>query len=274
MLGNISIPLGVQGADGGGGGVEDADLILVDDLPAATGIGIGRHALEDDLGGPEEKRAVGDVRVTRDPTAIGSAPVHVGLRLNVEDVLGGEGGTDHVPASAVLDALGLAGRPGGVELEERVLGLDPGDGALIGEVGNGVLEPEIASFTHGDIGAIRFSGLMVQNKDIRDNDGFVGVLAIGVGAHVEGGIDNGLEEDGLGTTLARTGSDDELGLAVPDATGKGFVREATEDDGVNGTNAGTSKHDGGELGDKGHVDGHIITLADAEALQVVGKLAD
>ena len=48
-------------------------LVIVNNAPEAAVVGVGRHALEDNLGGAVEHRAVGDIRVAGDPAAIGGA---------------------------------------------------------------------------------------------------------------------------------------------------------------------------------------------------------
>src|SRR5699024_2820003 len=113
-----------EGADGGGRGVEDRDVVLVHDLPHAALMGGVRGALVDHLGGPVDQRPVGDVTVPGDPADIGGAPVHIGLRLQVEDVVVGERRLSQVTTGGVQDALGAAGGAGGVEDEEGVLGPD------------------------------------------------------------------------------------------------------------------------------------------------------
>lgn len=49
--------------------------------------------------------------------------------------------------------------------------------------------------------------------------------------------------------------------------------EAGEDDGVRGADAGAGQHGEGELGDHGHVDGHVVAAADAVAAKHVGDAA-
>ena len=72
-------------------GVEDVDLVLVDDLPEARRRGIVRHALEHQRGGAVGERPVDDVAVAGDPADIGRAPVDVAVMV-VEDILVGHRG--------------------------------------------------------------------------------------------------------------------------------------------------------------------------------------
>ncbi len=90
-----------------------------------------RGAFVHGLGGAVDERRVGDVGVSGDPADIGRAPVHVRLGVQVEDGLVGEGGLGEAAAGGVQDALGLPGGAGGVENEQRVLGVMP-DGGVVG----------------------------------------------------------------------------------------------------------------------------------------------
>ena len=139
-----------EGADGGGGGVEDGDLVVVDDFPEAVVFGpVGCALVHQDGGGAVEQRAVDDVAVAGDPADVGGAPEDVFL-LEVEDVFAGEVGLDRVAAGGVEQALGLAGGAGGVEQEERVFGIHGLAGA---DLGSGELaaisscQPEVAPST-------------------------------------------------------------------------------------------------------------------------------
>ena len=108
-------------ADRRGRGVEDRDLVLLDDLPPAALVrGVGR-ALVHHLGRAVGERAVDDVGVAGDPADVGGAPVDVGLRVHVVDDRVGVGGLGQVAAGGVEDALRLPGRAGRVEDEQRVL---------------------------------------------------------------------------------------------------------------------------------------------------------
>ncbi|MNI95302.1 hypothetical protein D3C73_1535520 [compost metagenome] len=66
-----------------------------------------------------------------DPADVGGAPVHVRFGMEVEHGFVGVGALGEVAAGGVQDALGLAGGAGGVEDEQRVLGVMP-DGGVLG----------------------------------------------------------------------------------------------------------------------------------------------
>src|SRR5690606_5113126 len=82
LRGDVLAPLHRR-ADRGGRGVEQGDLVLLDDLPPAALVREVRGALVDDLGGAVGHRAVDHVGVPGDPADVGRAPVHVALGLEV-----------------------------------------------------------------------------------------------------------------------------------------------------------------------------------------------
>ena len=152
MAGCFDAPLHA-GADRGRRRVEDGHLVALDDVPPDVLVRVVRGALVHDAGGAVGEGAVDDVGVAGDPADVGAAPEDVRLRLQVEDVAVGEGDADEVAAGGVQDALGLRGRAGGVEDEERVLGVEGLGRAL----GVGLLhllaEPDVAAILHLAVGA-------------------------------------------------------------------------------------------------------------------------
>src|SRR5690606_24808508 len=83
-----------------------------------------------------------------------------------------------------------------------------------------------------------------------------------------------LEGDRPAAAQALIRCDDEVRLAVHDASCKRIRGEAAENDGMNCTDASTGEHRHGCFGDHRHVDGDAVTLLDAAGLQHVRKLAD
>ena len=79
-------------ANGGGGGVEDGHLVLVDDAPPAVApSGVG-SPLVHHRGGPVGQGSVDDVTVPGDPPDVRCRPEDVCLRLEIEDqAVGGRG---------------------------------------------------------------------------------------------------------------------------------------------------------------------------------------
>ena len=111
-----------QRADRGRRGVEDVDLVLVDDVPEPRIVGVVRHALEHQRGRAVGERAVEDVAVAGDPADVGGAPVDVAVVI-VEHVLMRHRGEHQIAAGGVQHALGLAGRARRIEDEQRILGV-------------------------------------------------------------------------------------------------------------------------------------------------------
>ena len=185
-------------------------------LPPPTGVrGIG-GALVHDLGGTVGQRAVDDVAVAGDPADVSRAPVHVGLGVQVEDVLVGECGLREVAAARVQDALRLARRAGGVQDEQRVLGLER-LGLVLGRgVREGVVPPDVAVVGPRDVVVAP-----LHDEDVLDRRG-----------PVDRGIDGVFEREDLALAPAAVGRDDELRLGVVDARPQGVGAESTEDDRV------------------------------------------
>ncbi len=109
-------------ADRGGGGVQDRDLVALDDVPPAILLGGVGRSLVHDLGHAVGERAVDDVRVAGDPADVSSAPVHVSIGFQIEHVAMRVRDLGEVATTGVQDALGLTRGARGVEDEERVLG--------------------------------------------------------------------------------------------------------------------------------------------------------
>ena len=122
LLGHSLAPLD-ESANRRGRGVEDGDLVAFDDLPEAIGLGKVRRAFVHQRRRAVLQRPVNDVAVARDPSDVGSAPVHI-VFLQIEDPFRGDVGSDRIAAGRVHNALRLAGRAGGVKDVERMFGIE------------------------------------------------------------------------------------------------------------------------------------------------------
>ena len=137
----------------------------------------------------------------------------------------------------------------GAHLDRRAIG-----GHRRGEL----VVPDVAALMHGDIaaGAADDENLLVAE---RLGEGRVGVV---------------LERHLLAAAHALVGGDDQLRAAVVDAAGEAVGREAAEDDGVDGADAGAGEHRDRGFRDHRQVDGDAVASRDAEALQDIGEAAD
>jgi hypothetical protein len=181
-----------EGADGGGGRVEDGQPVAVDHLPEAIGLRAGWGALVEEDGRAVREQAVDDVAVAGDPADVGRAEIAVGL-LEVEDVVRAELRPEQVARGGVQHALGFAGGAGGVEDEERVLGVE---GLCVVVVRARLPRPPppgVAALDHVD-------GVAAALDD--EHRLHVGVAATAL-------VDVGLELDDLAAAPAAVGGDDE-----------------------------------------------------------------
>ena len=247
-----------QRADRGRRGVEDRDLVLVDHLPQTRHVRPGRQAFEQHRGGAVGQRAVDDVAVAGDPADVGGAPVDVVL-AQVEHHLVGVGGVDQVTTGGVQHALGLAGAAGGVEDEQRILGIHALGLALDRlRIDDGVI-PAVARHLHVD------RGMGVAHHQH-------GLDRLGA-RQFQRGIDVGLQRDLLAAAQALVGGDDQLAAAVGNAVGDRVRRETAEHHHVDGAHARAGEHRDHGFRDHRQVDRDPIALAHTELAQRIGQLA-
>ena len=245
-------------ADRRRGGVEDRHPVLLDDRPEAVVAREVRDALVHHHRGPVGQRAVDDVAVPGDPADVGGAPVHVGVRMEVEHVLVGERDLGQVAARRVHDALRLAGGARRVEQVQQVLGVE----RLRSTVGVGsrhqLVVPVVATLDHRDLVLAP-----LDDDDVLDRGG--------VG---DGLVGRRLEREHRAPPPAAVGGDQHLGLGVVDAVGERLRREPAEHDAVRGADARAGEHRHGRLGDHRQVDVDPVAGLDAEPLQHVGEALD
>ena len=197
--GHKVIALTHQRPDRGRRGVEDVDAMLFDHLPEAADIREIGHALEHQRGRPVHQRAVDDVGVPGNPAHVGGAPEHL-TRAVVEDKVMRRSGIDPVAACGVQHALRFAGRPGGVEDEQRVFGVHRLGFAGLGLFCNQLVVPGIARVpVHGPAGA----------PDHQRRDTAPGNLDCAIGV--------GLERDCLAPAQPLVSRNQEVTLAANDA---------------------------------------------------------
>src|SRR6185437_3998254 len=136
-----------QRANGCGRRVKGRYLMVLDELPEAACVRIGRYSLKYNLGGPHCKRPIGDVAVSGYPAYIGSTPEYI-CGFVIENPLHAQDSAQKISAGGVLYALWFASRSGSVERKQRVLCIDPFGFACIALVLNQVVPPHIARNVH------------------------------------------------------------------------------------------------------------------------------
>ncbi|MNM95739.1 hypothetical protein D3C81_1081960 [compost metagenome] len=146
------ITIAHQGAQGGGGGIENVYLVFVDHLPEARGVGVVGHAFEHQGDRAIGQRPVNDIAVPGHPADIGGAPEHFAFTV-IEYGLESQGGLQQVAGGGVQHAFGFAGAAGGVEDEQRVFGVHRLGRAVIADLFDRFVVPEVAAFTPGDLAA-------------------------------------------------------------------------------------------------------------------------
>ena len=216
-----------------------------------------RRALVHEAGCAQDQRRVDDVAVACDPAGIGRAPVAV-LLLEVEHPGEGRADENRIAAVGVQKALGFAGGAGGVEDEERVLGVH--DLGLTmrrsDRQRHQVVIPVVAAGFHVDLlaGALDHDHVLDDGRAV---DRFVGHL---------------LEVDRLAAQPGAVGRDQHSALRVLDAVGQGLFAKAAVDHGVHRAELGAGEHRDHQLGDAAHVDRHPVAFVHAHAAQDVGEL--
>ncbi len=192
-----------------------------------------------------------------DPPDVGGAEVDI-AGVVVEDQLVGHGGIHHVTAGGVEDALGFSGGARGVEDEEGVFGAHPlvgAGGALAAAL---LVEPEVATGLHADLGG-------------------------GAASHEHGldqvetlhrTIHRFLEAQLAAAAQSLVGGHHQAGAGVEDAVADRLGAEAAEDDGMDRADAGAGEHGVGQLGDHRHVDADPVAPAHAVVAEDVGDPAD
>ncbi len=104
-------------------GIEDRDLVPLDDIPEPVRLRPVRRPLVHQRRCAIEQRAIDDVRMAGHPADIGGAPVDI-VVAQIEDHPGSVVRPDHVPRKRMEDPLRLAGRAGCIEDIEGMLAVE------------------------------------------------------------------------------------------------------------------------------------------------------
>ena len=245
-------------SDRGRRGVEDRHLVLLDHLPEAARVGVGRDAFENDLGATERERPVGDVGMAGNPADVGGAPEHI-VGLQVEGPLRRQRRVQQVAAGAVLHALGFAGGAARVQQEQRMFGAHPLGLAGVALGLHLFVQPAVARGVPGD----RATGALVDDH----------VLHRLAAAQADGLVDDRLQRQLLAAAHLLVGADHHHRACAFDAVAQGLRREPAEDHRMRGADARAGLHRDHAFDAHRHVDDDTVALLDAACLQRVGQAA-
>ncbi len=159
----------------------------------------------------------------------------------------GHGGVDQIAAGGVQHTLGLAGGAGGIEDEERILGVHLLGRAFGGRGGDGLVIPDVAALGPFDLAA-----------GAPDHDHGLDVRAF---QHCRIGVF--LQWDVTSAAHAFVGGDDQLALGVEHAVAQRIGRETAEDDGMHGADARAGQHGDGGLWNHRQINADTVTLLHA-----------
>ena len=240
-----------NGADGSRGRVELIDVPLLNGLPVAVRVGIGGNGFKHHGGRAVGHRAIYDVRMAGDPADVGRAEVDVAVVV-VEDVLVRGARIDHVSPDRVLHALGLPRGAGGIEDEERILGVHDLASAVGVRIGHQLVPPKVAAslHIHGKVRAIDHDAGRYLSIHARVR---VGHSLVGYRLH----------QDGLIATMGAVAGNDSGASRINDAVGERVRGKAAEHNRVNRANAGAGQHSNGQFGHHRQIDGDAVALVDA-----------
>ena len=247
-----------QCADRSGRGVEDADPVVLADLPEASGVGGRGRALIQHHGRSRGERPVGHIAVAGHPADIRGTPEDV-VVAQVEHPLRGQLRAEEIAAARMLDSLRLSSRSRGIEQVERMLRLDPlglADRRLPVER---LVPPEIAPPLH----RYRPAGAL-QDDDVLD-----GLAALGQRL-----VRRRLELYRVSASPATVRGDQHLGARVLDPVLQRRRGEAPEDHRVDGPDPVAGVHRDDCLRHERQIDRHSIAFAYTLRLQGVREPAD
>ena len=245
----------LDGAEGRRRGEKHGDLVLRDDAPERARIRrADRFAFVQDRRTTVEQRAIDNVGVPDHPPHVGCGPVHL-ARFDSVDVLHAPLQGDEMPAVVPHDAFGVASGAGRVEDVKRVGGFD-GHAIDWLRAAHGHVPVEVAGLDErgGELGPLQDDAVLRLRRGQRD--GLVEHRLVG--------------NDAAGLETARRGNDD-FRPGVGDPLGQLRRGKPSEDDGVDGTDAGTGQHGHDGFRHHRHVDDDAVALRHAQRDEHTGE---
>lgn len=229
-------------------------------------------ATYNDRRGAIGQRSIDDISVSSDPAHIGGAPVNV-TRLVVKDNLKRGRCIQQITSRGVEHTLGLARGATRVEHEQGILGIHP-----FGITGwlfvLHLLVPPVITIIGPGYFLIHMILLAWSHPlQVRHYNAFLHRMA-----HLfdllQSRVTQSLQVQWFLATPSTIGSDQKLRLAIEHAFCQRIGREASENNGVYGSNASTGQHSDGQFQNHGHINRDAIALLNTMILQNVGEAAN
>ena len=272
-----------EGANQGRRGVVVGHAVAFDDLEVATVVRGVRGTLVNHLGHAVDQRTVDFVGVRGHPRQVGGAPVNGGLNLfrvvDCGQLVGAQHavlvhvirqqivqqrvsvrGLHQVSSHGVHQTLGLTGRAGGVNNEQRIFCVVQFVGVGVRLVVHQVVVPDVAALSPRHSGVrYRVGGAGAVHHDNVLNIVLTGACLVGVDLH---GND-------LAAAVLAVGGDENLRAGVFHTELQRLGGETTEDEGMDRANTRAGKGENNGFGDDRQIDDHTVTLAHAQGQQAV-----
>mmetsp|Transcript_7585 Transcript_7585/g.16143 ORF Transcript_7585/g.16143 Transcript_7585/m.16143 type:complete len:219 (+) Transcript_7585:621-1277(+) len=162
----VRVALTLKRSNRGGRSVEMSYFVSLRDVPQATGIRVTRHSFKHNLRGCVYHGTVRNIRMSRDPAAVGCAEEHLAAVV-VERVLESRRGIHHVTTRGMLNPFRCASRARRVQHKQRRLRIHPFHSAFPACSWNNVVPPHVPTTLHLYLGARPSQAL--QHQLVFDN---------------------------------------------------------------------------------------------------------
>ena len=137
-------------ADRGRRGVENVDLVLLDDSPEPIRFRPVRSAFIHERCRAVRERTVNDITVSRDPADVGRAPKNI-VVAKIENIFGRRINSDQIAAGRMQNSFRFPGRAAGVENVKRMFAVDWRRRTVVIHIFELAVPPNVAPFFHVDL---------------------------------------------------------------------------------------------------------------------------